>query len=220
MKTISLVACACFFASGSQGEAVWTPIVAELRESVVMISPDGKETVTRESVGEFLRTSKGIELETKKRTAEGKAQEPGIGTYRDLNTGAAYELRFDRRTAILRQKPFPEGAPRQAAPSGGLGDRVIHGVRCTLFPVRGDGVTGGYACRSLEHDFFVKTVVEYGRGPNRFRRETERFNIALGAEPEEGKVRLPADLEIIDDLSQVGFRETPQKCCADKADKR
>jgi len=181
--------------------ADWTPVVANHRRSVSQVSDSGEEKVLTEEVGRFLRSSKGRQLVTTK--AQGNASAGLSGLLTELSDGSVWRIFFDRKIAV-QQRVATGGnlqGPRrnpELENSKSIGEAVINGIPCKKFPVRGDGILSGYACRDVENDLLVRVEFVAERGGLKYRTVREMLDIRLNVEPEEEDLAIPSGFQRVE----------------------
>lgn len=214
-----MIACPVFGQDNS-----WMPVVADRKVQQVRVAAEGNETVLETLVGEYLRGSDGRTLKTQgPRHADGSA-EPTMGMLIDPQEGKFYQLLYSRGRAVERPGKKRAG-PQPVTPDRlerALGQEVVNGVPCYGVAIGGGSHSkvevevSGVAWKSIQYDFVVKSVSEFTSEGRTTKLVEELTNIRIGEEPEEARLRVPTDYDVVALPPSVGVGAGCGSCARTK----
>lgn len=156
---------AAFLTLPISSAAQWMPVVAKQRSLVYEVNPDGSEVLVSERRGTFFRTSSGSVIRTLFSVKGGQTQGQGSSILIEAQTGKAYAIDHERRTARLsyvRQSPLLPTPRDDLTDEHVIGSDMINGVECIALKcyVGGfddDNVVPGKSWVNVPYDLPVKS---------------------------------------------------------------
>lgn len=175
-------------------DAQFVPVIAKMRFSKEDIV-EGKVVDRMTKEGNYYRASDGSVL--KRWTSVNGDENLGeiaTGSLFDNKNVVSYGLNFKNRIAYLDAPPEGTKPVRPQVLEGeaakGLGEDSVHGIACTLFPVRiaprdRAAFSAGRACTSVKYDLELRQDLTYPSSSGRtIHTIFELYEVQLGMEPD------------------------------------
>lgn len=191
MRLVATIALALIASPALFAQESWTPYVAQYRQVMTEIAPDGQSKTT-EMLGEEKRSSDGSLLRTVIENGT-----PARGDYWDSKTG-----RFTRFNYIDKHGYQAGVAPRKhsnanANPDNALGTQEIAGVVCTGYPshVGNDPRSSGTVWVDDRDDVLMKNEIhDFFKGHEIV--QTREITTISFVEPDPESMKIPEGIQI------------------------